>query len=110
MIGALKHMLRLQEQHTAPDGGGGLHTVWQDVTLHPVIYAAIETRGGGEAVRLQRREPQITHHLHIRFRGDIMAGMRLVDTVRGHAYEILSVRDTAGDEKWLEITARQGTV
>lgn len=110
MIGALKHALRLQEQQTAPDGGGGLHTVWQDVTLHPVIYAAIETLGSGETLRQYRREPQTSHRLRIRFRGDITPGMRFVDSVRGHAYAVLSVRDATGDEKWLEITARQSAV
>ena len=110
MIGDLKHALRLQEQHTAPDGGGGLHTVWQDVTLHPVVYAAIETAGGGDALRFHKREPQTSHRLRIRFRGDVTAGMRLTDPAHGFAYEILSVRDATGTEKWLEMAVRRGAL
>lgn len=107
MIGALKHALRLQEQHRVPDGGGGWHSVWQDVMLHPRVYAAIKTSGGGDALRLHKREPQTSHHLHIRYRGDVAAGMRLVDDSRGQVYEVLSARDADGGERWLEIAARR---
>jgi hypothetical protein len=63
MIGALRHPLRLQKAHHAPDGGGGWHLVWQDVVLNPVVYAAIETAGGGETLRQHRRTPATSHHL-----------------------------------------------
>lgn len=110
MIGVLKHALRLQEQHRVPDGGGGWHTVWQDVTLHPRIYASIASLGGGDAVQFYKRTPQVSHRLRIRYRGDIAAGMRMVDDSRAQVYEVLSVRDVAGDERWLEIAARRAAL
>lgn len=110
MIGALRHALRLQEAHKSPDGGGGWHLVWQDVTLHPIVYAAIETAGGGERLRHHRRESAVSHHLRIRHRGDIVPGMRLVDAAGTSAYEIVSVRDAAGDGRWLQLAALKKTL
>lgn len=109
MIGGLKHALKLQEKHRVPDGGGGWHEVWQDVTLHPLVYAAIAAAGGGETLRFHQRHPQTSHKITLRFRGDVAAGMRLVDAARGKAYEVLSIRDATGEERWLEIFARQTT-
>lgn len=107
MIGNLKHALKLQEKHRVPDGGGGWHEVWQDVTLHPLVYAAIATVGGGDALWFHRRMPQISHKITLRYRADVTAGMRLLDTARGKAFEVLSVRDSTGDERWIEIAARE---
>lgn len=105
MIGALRHALRLQAAHRAPDGGGGWHLVWQDAAPNPVIYAAIETAGGGEALRQQQRTPATSHRLRIRHRADVAAGMRLVDAAGRASYEIISVIDAAGDARWLDIAA-----
>lgn len=107
MIGALKHSLRLQEQHRVPDGGGGWHTVWQDVTLHPLVYAAIETAGGGERMRFHKREPETSHILRIRYRGDITSGMRFIGADGSYSYDVLSAVDRRGDERWLEIAVRR---
>jgi head-tail adaptor len=105
MIGALRHALRLQTAYRAPDGGGGWHLVWQDVAARPLVYAAITAVGSGETLRQHRRTPATSHHLRIRFRNDIAAGMRLVNTAEGAAYEIISVHDAAGDARWLDITS-----
>ncbi|MFN7115014.1 MAG: head-tail adaptor protein [Alphaproteobacteria bacterium] len=105
MIGALRHALRLQTAHRAPDGGGGWHLVWQDAASNPVIYAAIETAGGGEVLRQHQRVPAISHRLRIRYRIDVVPGMRLVDATGAAAYEIVSLHDARGDARWLEISA-----
>ncbi|MBW7911729.1 MAG: head-tail adaptor protein [Alphaproteobacteria bacterium] len=107
-IGALRHALRLQNALKTPDGGGGWHTVWQDAALHPLVYAAIETAGGGEKLQSHRLEENITRRLRIRARADIGAGMRLVDTAAHIGYEIISVRPAADDGRflWLETTVR----
>ncbi|MDP2204750.1 MAG: head-tail adaptor protein [Alphaproteobacteria bacterium] len=105
MIGALRHALRLQTAHRAPDGGGGWHLVWQDVAARPLVYAAIESAGGGEALRQHKRTPAVSHRLRIRYRSDMTAGMRLIDMAGGAAYEIVSLHDAAGDARWLEIAA-----
>jgi len=104
-IGALRHALRLQEAHQVPDGGGGWHTVWQDVTMHPLVYAAIEELGGGESLRQRRRDSDISYRLHIRTRGDVVAGMRLTDTTAKTVYEIISVRQAQSGGSWLELAA-----
>lgn len=105
MIGALRHALRLQEAHRSPDGGGGWHPVWQDVAAQPLVYAAIETAGGGETLRHHRRESAVSHRLRIRFRADVAAGMRFVDAAGTAAYDIVSVHDAAGEGRWLDIAA-----
>lgn len=104
-IGALRHALRLQEAHKVPDGGGGWHLAWQDVTMHPLVYAAIEQTGGGETLRQRRRADDISYRLHIRARGDVVAGMRLTDAEAKTVYEIISVRQAQSGENWLELTA-----
>lgn len=101
----MKHALRLQKQHHAADGGGGRHSVWQDVENQAIIYAAITAAGGGEALRQHKRSAQVSHYLRIRYRTDITAGMRFLDAAGDAAYEIISLRDTAGDSRWLDITA-----
>lgn len=105
MIGALRHALRLQAAHRAPDGGGGWHLVWQDAARNPLVYAAIDTAGGGEALRQHRRTPAVSHRLRIRYRADIAPGMRLVEAAGVAAYEVISVHDAAGDARWLEVAA-----
>lgn len=107
-IGTLRHALRLQNALKTPDGGGGWHTVWQDAALHPLVYAAIETGGGGEKWQNHRLEENITHRLRLRARADISAGMRLVDTAAHIGYEIISVRAAADDGRFLllEVAAR----
>lgn len=105
MIGALKHALRLQKPHHAADGGGGRHSIWQDVENHAQIYAAITAAGGGDSLRQHKRSPQVSHYIRIRYRSDVEAGMRFLTAGGDAAYEIISLRDTAGDAKWLDITA-----
>ena len=104
-IGALRHALRLQEAHKVPDGGGGWHTVWQDMTMHPLVYAAIEELGSGETLRQRRRDSDISHRLRIRTRGDVVAGMRLVHAAASCVYDIVSVRRIGPEENWMELTA-----
>ena len=103
MIGSLRHMLRLQEKASTPDGGGGFTYVWQDVASNPEVYASIEALSGREDLRHYRLLTAVTHRLQIRYRDDVTADMRLTDGV--NHYEIAAVLDRDGRKKLLDIVA-----
>jgi SPP1 family predicted phage head-tail adaptor len=104
MIGDMKHKLTLQEKTSTPDEAGGYSLSWTDVTMNPVVYAAITVTPVAEKFMHGQLKSENTCHIRIRWRGDVHADMRL--TADARVYNIISVADPAGDFRFLDILAR----
>lgn len=102
MIGKMAKIMTLQTCVLTPDGGGGFTQTWQDVPTFPTVHAEIEAVSGAE--RFSARQPvfRATHKLSIRYRDDILPGMRLVDGAEA-VYDIVSVLDPDGRQKTLSV-------
>ena len=86
-IGDLKHAVTLQQPLRAPDDGGGFAVSWQEVAQ---AYAHIAEGADGK-----------TAAATLRWRNDLVAGMRLVRDES--LFRIVSLRDPDGNREWLEL-------
>lgn len=103
MIGAMRHLLTLQEEVLTPAGGGGFARTWQNLTNTPAVYAEITAIGGGMTTDLSRHIATAAYRLRIYHRRDVTAGMRLLGADK--IYMIRHVADPDGTERYLHITA-----
>lgn len=103
MIGAMRHLLTLQEEVLIPATGGGFTRIWQNLSHTPAVYAEIMAGGGGTATLLGRDVATATYRLRIYHRRDITAGMRFLAADK--IYDIRHVADPDGTERYLHITA-----
>lgn len=103
MIGAMRHLLTLQEEILTPTTGGGFTRVWQNLTTTPQIFAEITAVTGGTQTDLRQEAATASYRLRIYHRRDVTAGMRLVGN--GHIYYIRHAADPDGTERYLHLTA-----
>jgi SPP1 family predicted phage head-tail adaptor len=90
--GAMHRRLTLEAPSRTGDEAASASTVWISLGL---VWAAVVSRSAREIVDADAKRARITHEIHLRWRADITAAMRLRD---GPAiYEIRGVRDA--DEK-----------
>lgn len=102
MIGKMAKIMTLQTRILAPDDGGGFTETWQNAAAFPTVHIEIEAVSGAE--RFSARQPvfRATHKLSMRYRDDVLPGMRLVDTEE-IVYNIVSVLDPDGRQKMLSV-------
>lgn len=103
MIGHMKHRVTIQEAVLTPDGAGGFTHVWQDIAEAPEVFAAITPVSGAEQFRFGQLQATATHHIVVRYRGDITTAMRLVEG--DVTYTMASLKDRDGSKTYLEILA-----
>ncbi|HEX2751681.1 MAG TPA: phage head closure protein [Alphaproteobacteria bacterium] len=103
MIGAMRHLLTLQEEVLSPADGGGFTRHWQDLVTTPAVYAEITALGGDTRTDLRQSTATGTYRLRIYHRRDVTAGMRLVGSAE--TYYIRHVADPDGTERYLHLTA-----
>jgi len=103
VIGAMRHLLTLQEEVLIPAGGGGFTRTWQNITTTPQVFAEITAIGGGMRTDLRQETAMAVYRLRIYHRRDVAAGMRLVGDAR--IYYIRHVADPDGTERYLHLTA-----
>ena len=103
MIGAMRHLLNIQEEVLTPAAGGSFTRTWQNLVNTPAVYAEIIAASGGTTTDLRRDVATATFRLRIYYRRDIAAGMRLVGADK--TYTIRHVADPDGTERYLVITA-----
>ena len=103
MIGAMRHLLTLQEEVLTPASGGGFTRAWQNLTNTPAVYAEIVSAGGGTDTAIGRDIASGTYRLRIYHRRDVTAGMRLLGSDK--TYDIRHVADPDGTERYLILTA-----
>lgn len=102
MIGKMAKIMTLQNCVLTPDDGGGFTQAWQNIAAFPTVHVEIEAVSGAE--RFSTRQPvfRATHKVSLRFRDDILPGMRLVDDT-DVVYNIVSVLDSDGRKKTLSV-------
>lgn len=105
MIGNLHHRLTIQEQHLTPDNAGGFTQTWENVTAHPVVYAAVLPVSGAGRFVGGKTETVVTHKIVLRYRTDIVAGMRLCKGSR--IFSIVSVLNLGEQNRFLEVLAEE---
>ena len=91
--GALTARLRLERPVESPDGQGGATVGFETVAdlwarIEPLAADVEEVAGAGRVL--------VSHHVWIRFRTDVAAGMRLIKGTRRFAVESLRDPDETG--------------
>ncbi len=76
---------RLSETDDA-EGGAGLTTAWVDVGSW---FVSVDTSGGSEFRKAQQLQPELTHEIKGRFRGDVTAKNRLAYVSRNTVHEFV---------------------
>jgi len=103
MIGAMRHLLTVQEEILTPTEGGGFARSWQNLTTTPQVFAEITALSGDMHTALRQEIPAALYRLRIYYRRDVTAGMRLLGS--GRVYYIRHVADPDGTERYLHLTA-----
>lgn len=89
--GQLRHRVRLQRQANADDLAGADDVSFVDVAT---LYADVTTSGGREFWEAKRMKPELTHQVELRYRADIVGGMRFV-----FGNSVLSIESAADPEQ-----------
>lgn len=100
--GALTARLRLERPVERPDGQGGATVDFETVAdlwarIEPLTADVEEVAGAGRVI--------VTHHVWLRFRTEVAAGMRLIKGTRRFAIE--SVRDPDETGRFLLCRCRE---
>lgn len=89
----------MQENVSVTDAGGGQQSVWQNVSLKPVLWASIKPVGQNETFKADQLENTITHKIITRYRSDIKSGLRFKKYNR--YFRIINVMDMDESQAWL---------
>lgn len=73
--GVLRHRVRLQRQITADDLHGADDVSFADIAT---LWASVATTGGREFWEAKKLTPEVTHQVELRYRANVVAGMRFV--------------------------------
>ncbi|MHA1599898.1 MAG: phage head closure protein, partial [Alphaproteobacteria bacterium] len=73
----LRHVVEIQAESTAGDGGGGQTDPWASPVIVATVRARVEPLRGNERQHAMQIEAAITHRVTIRHRPDVTAKMRL---------------------------------
>lgn len=100
--GALTARLRLERPVESPDGQGGATVGFETVAdlwarIEPLSADVEEVAAAGRVI--------VSHHVWLRFRADLAAGMRLIKGTRRFAIE--SVRDPDETGRYLVCRCRE---
>ncbi len=84
----MRHRLTLEAPVRTPDGAGGATLAWSPVAS---LWAEIEPAGHQERFRNEKTGAMVSHRISMRFRTDMVPGMRLVKGSR--VFEVVSLLD-----------------
>ena len=100
--GTLRHEGGLQRTVPVPDGQGGHGEDWQEVAR---VFARIEPVSARSVVVADRAEARVTHRVTVRFRDDLLSGMRFLFEER--VLEIAAVHDPEERGRFLQCLVRE---
>lgn len=103
-LGALRHVLKLQNCVLTPDGNGGYTRAFQPADECPNVYAAISDVSAARADDAGAMKTVMRHKITIAYRADVKPEMRLLGEDK--TYTIEAVLDVGRRKEYLEIQAR----
>jgi len=87
-IRLLRYRVEIQAPVRMPDGAGGATETWSPIAT---VWASIRPTGASEVLVADARRGRVSHDIWIRYRADVVPGMRLASGAR--IFEILGVID-----------------
>lgn len=106
MIGQLDQRITFQRATETPDGGGGVTSVWGNITVTPTVWAKVTPRTGRETMAEGRMNAAQMATFTVRYREDIAETNRIL--WRGETWNIRRVLRKSQRGSWLEIDAERG--
>ncbi len=103
-IGALRHRLRLEAPVDADDGAGGFSRSYRSVNS---IWAQVSAISANQQFNEQRFEQTNNYQIVIRWRADVVAGMRFV--FRDRLFLIQASSDPDGRRRFLTCACEEIT-
>jgi SPP1 family predicted phage head-tail adaptor len=100
--GWLAHRVTIESAAGASDGAGGETVVWDTLAT---LWARIEPIGAGEKIVAGHLSGVVTHFVTLRWRDDIVGGMRIA--YRGRTFRILAVDDPDESRRYLVAKASE---
>ncbi len=97
----LRHRIRIQKKVRSITERGFTEERWEDVCS---VWAAVDTLRGREFYAAAAVQAERTVKFTIRFREDILEGMRIL--FQGVAYEVLHLANLSYRNQYIEIRAR----
>lgn len=85
-IGAMRRRLVLEAQQRIPDGGGGAKPQWRPVAG---LWGAIKPVAENTIIGAEKRSATVTHRVTLRYRSDVLAGMRFTQGRRIFMIEVV---------------------
>lgn len=102
--GDLRHRVLIQDQVTARDSDGVVHTTWVDVAT---VWASVEPLSAREFIQSGQTQAAVSARITIRFRPSLLPSMRLVH--RGQIYNIAGLLpDKASGLEYMTIPVSAG--
>ena len=96
--GVLRHRITIQEKVQTSDGMGGYTESWQDLYS---LWAAIWPVSGREYIASGRKEGEVTHRIHIRYRDGILPSHRVKYGSR--IFDIRAVLNHEESNKYIDL-------
>jgi SPP1 family predicted phage head-tail adaptor len=100
--GLLRHEVALESASLTPDGMGGHGESWAEIAT---IFARIEPVSAESGFGAGQTRETATHRFTLRFRDDVVSGMRF--TRAGRIFEILTVHDPDETGRYLVCRTRE---
>lgn len=102
------HPIYFLSKVISSDGlGHGGDVTWTDSNIHEL--AAIWPLKAKERLEGLKLEHQVTHRVTIHYRTDIRPSMRIISSVDGTIFDIISIINAQYDDQELQILAREVT-
>jgi len=102
--GKLRHRVTIQQATATRDTIGVPEDTWSTLAT---VWAAVEPLTGREFVEAFRTNAELTHRVRIRYRSDVTAKMRVLESSRH--YDIVAVLDVKGEMRELHLMCREVT-
>ena len=102
-IGDLRKRVTLQSESLTADGLGGQVANWVTIAN---LWTEMRPFMGREAVSVASFNKRITHQFLVRYRTDILTGMRLL--LNNRQFLIRAVVNQSENNQWLELMAEEG--
>lgn len=96
--GWLRHRVVIETPEAAPDGAGGEAVTWQALGT---VWALLEPAAATERLVAGGLTGVVTHTATMRFRDDVIGGMRLL--YRGRRYRVLAAYDPDERRRYLTL-------
>lgn len=101
-ISDLRHRVTIQASIRTDDGGGGGTVEWIDEGR---IWAHVEPLSGFQRLKAEQLEATLTHSVTIRYRADVLAGMRF--NYGGRLLLIHTAIDEDERRRWLVLMCEE---